>query len=351
MNLDIISGAAIAAITSFVVSRALIASGPVDAPNAPRKSHRAPTPTSGGLAIGFGFAAGLMAVALFSRGLHHDLSAEGSLLLTLAVSFAYVFLIIGFIDDARPLSAGLKFVLFAIAAAGATVCIGAVTALPLSDALTLQLPLWLGLLGTALWVFTMVNCVNFMDGANGLAMGTVAVGMATLGLVALVDGSAAGVAIGLCAVGALVGFLFWNFPHGKLFAGDSGALFIGALAALASIVVVHRVGLSPLIPPIVFFPILADALITLVWRAIRRHSLFDGHSEHIYQIAIHGGMSHGEVSLIYWALAAGCGAIGYVAAQQGGAAPIIALGGLSIAAVVVSSIVRRFAGRSGVGGV
>ena len=40
-----------------------------------------------------------------------------------------------------------------------------------------------GLIGSALFVFTLVNSVNFMDGANGLAMGSVAIGLAALGVI------------------------------------------------------------------------------------------------------------------------------------------------------------------------
>lgn len=351
MNLDLIGGAAIAAITSLVVCRVLIASGPIDAPNAPRKAHRAPTPTSGGLAIAFGFSVGLMALALLSHTARDTMTERGVGMLTLTASFAYAFLIVGFIDDAHPLSAKLKFVVFSITALIAAWSVGAVTELPVSAMLVVHLPVWLGLLGTALWLFTMVNCVNFLDGANGLAMGTVAIGMGVLAMIAEAAGSGTGAALGFCVVGALIGFLFWNFPRGKLFAGDSGALFVGALAALTSVLVVHRIGLSPIVPVILFFPILSDALLTLAWRAVRRRSLFDGHSEHVYQIAIHAGMSHVEISLIYWAAAVACGAIGYVAAREGGAAPAIALTGLALTAVMVSTIVRRFAGRSGVSGV
>ena len=138
MTLDLFGGAAIAAITSFVVCRVRIRSGPVDAPNMPRKAHRAPTPTSGGLAIAFGFAVGLMIIALFSRVVSDDMSARGVGLLTLAVSFAYAFLVIGFIDDARPLSATLKFAVFAALSLGAAATIGAVTAIPLGCAWVLS---------------------------------------------------------------------------------------------------------------------------------------------------------------------------------------------------------------------
>jgi|SRR5688500_8067613 len=60
------------------------------------------------------------------------------------------------------------------------------------------------------------------------------------------------------------------FLHaGVSFAGDSGALFAGALAAFGCLIVIARARMSPLVAPILFFPLLADALLTLLYRARR----------------------------------------------------------------------------------
>ena len=351
MFLELAAAAAIAALVSLVACRVVMKTGPVDAPDAPRKAHRAPTPTSGGVGMAAGFGASLVLFALFSNTMRTEISPRGALLLTLAASFSYVFLFIGFWDDARPLTARFKLVLFTVAACAATFAVTPVAEFPLYGDVIVRLPYWLAFVGTALWIFTVVNGVNFMDGANGLAMGSVAVGLAALAAVSFTHGSAAGVAICLCAIGAVLGFLFWNFPAGRLFAGDSGALFAGALAALSSVIVIHRTGVSPLIPPILFFPLLADVLVTLAWRAWRRRSLFDGHSEHLYQIARHGGMSHAEVSFTYWAATAACGAIGWLVSTQDSAAQVVALIALSATAIVISTVVRRFADRRGIEGV
>ena len=292
---DLIAGFAAAALVSLIACRILIAAGPIDRPSLKRHEHTAPTPTSGGLGIAIGFAAGLILLALIPNGIWAEITFLGLRRLFIAVGFACLFLAIGFWDDARPLSAPIKFIAFALLSIGATFAIGGVHTFPIGYG-AWEAPLWLSLAGTALWIFVMVNAVNFMDGANGLAMGSVTIGLIALGAIAAAHGSAAGIAVCLTAVGALCGFLYWNFPGGRLFAGDSGALFTGALAALASIVVIHRTGLSPLVPAIIFFPLLADVLVTLVWRAYRRHSLLDGHSEHIYQILIRGGMSHAEIA-------------------------------------------------------
>ncbi len=351
MILELAGGAAIAALVSLVACRLMLNAGLIDTPDVARKAHGQPTPTSGGIGIAAGFAAALAMLAFFSESVRTEMHPRGAMLLALSASFAYLFLLIGFWDDARPLSAKLKFALFTAASLGAVLAMGAVRQFPFGDGASWTAPYWVGLAGTALWIFTLVNAVNFMDGANGLAMGSVAIGLAALGVVSNAHGSLAGLAMALYAAGALVGFLFWNFPAGRLFAGDSGALFAGAIAALASIVVLHRTGVSPLIPPILFFPLLADVLVTLAWRAWRRHSLFDGHSQHIYQIARHAGMSHAEVALIYWVLTGACGAIGFLLANETLVAQLIALGAMGAGAIVISAAVRRFAGRTGVTGV
>jgi Fuc2NAc and GlcNAc transferase len=211
---------------------------------------------------------------------------------------------------------------------------------------TLRLPFVIGLLGTALWVFTLVNVVNFMDGTNGLAMGSAAIGLLALAAIALERSSPAGAALAVCGAGALIGFLIWNYPSGRLFAGDAGALFAGAIAAFGSLIVVGRTGLSALVPPILFFPLLADGLLTLLFRVRRGRSLLTGHSEHIYQIAAGAGIR--PIAPAYWIATALCGVAAYVVAQdENGGAPLLALAALSGLAVAVDILTRQLALRNG----
>jgi UDP-N-acetylmuramyl pentapeptide phosphotransferase/UDP-N-acetylglucosamine-1-phosphate transferase len=340
---------AVAALVSAGVCAILVRRGPLDHPDVARKAHRAPTPTSGGLGIAAGFIAGGLALFVAFPLWASTLVAQGLPLLAAIVLFAFAFLLLGFIDDATPLDPRLKFFLFTVAALAASWRVGVVNQLPLGDAHVLTLPLAVGLIGTALWVFTLINAVNFMDGANGLAMGSAAIGLGALGLIAAHLGSYAGVAICVCAIGALIGFLVWNFPGGRLFAGDAGALFVGAIAALVSLYIIRRTQLSPFVPPILFFPMLADVLLTLLWRARRRRSLLDAHAEHLYQIAMRAGWSHAQAAFVYWLAMAVCGAVGFaVALTPRSPAPWIGLTVLAAAAIVISMIVRRYAVKRGI---
>lgn len=341
--MELVAVAALAAVVSAIVCASLIGAGPIDAPNVKRKVHRAPTPTSGGIGIATGFAAALIALALAADAWNDQITAQGSHLLTSVAFFSYAFLAIGFYDDAHPLGPRLKTFLFAAVVVFAAWAIGPTHKLPFGFA-TLRFSYPTAIIGSALWVFAMVNFTNFMDGINGLAMGMMAIGLAALSAVSLMLGSPVAAALGFSATGALLGFLIWNFPKGRLFAGDSGALFVGALAALCSLLVIRRTGLSPFVPAIVFLPTIVDASLTLIWRLSKGRSMLEGHSEHIYQIATRAGWEHWQVSLAYWLLTAVCCCVGVVVALDASqASPPIALAVLTLIFVMASALIRRAA--------
>lgn len=343
MFLDLAGVVIVAFLASVVACRFMMSRGPVDRADEDHKWHPAPTPTSGGVGIGIGFAAGMIALSLLSIEWRHAVAPQGGYLLWLAALFAYPLLIVGYIDDTRNLDARLKFAVYGALSVGAAWAFGVVDELPLGGR-TIAMPFALAFLGTALWVFTMLNCVNFMDGANGLAMGSVAVGLLALASISIEGATLSALALTLCGAGALIGFLVWNFPRGHLFAGDSGALFAGAIASFASLIVIHRAGISPFIPPIVFLPLLADTLLTLFWRVRQRRSLFVGHSEHVYQLLIGGGLGHARVAMVYWAAMAVCGAVAYFAARdESQTAPWVALATLAALSIPVTMLVRRWA--------
>lgn len=345
---DLLVVVLIALLASAVACRLIIWFGPLDHPNQPRKQHGRATRTSGGLGIGLGYAIGMLVLQNYSAVWQFEVQPAGERLLWMSATFGYPLLIIGFVDDTVDLPASLKFVLYCLIALLAAYFIGPIDVFPLGAETALVLPFALALLGTALWIFTFINCVNFMDGANGLAMGSVGVGLVALGAISLAGGAPSGAAIALCGAGATLGFLVWNFPGGRLFAGDSGALFGGALAAFASLIVIIRTGASPFVPAIVFFPILADALITLAWRIAQRRSLFTGHVEHHYQLAIRGGLSRELVAMTYWLATAACGALAYfVAREPDYAAEWLALIGLTLLALTVSAFTRNWARERG----
>ncbi len=192
------------------------------------------TPTMGGAVF-------LFVIPVFSLLSAFLLGAEDLFPLVLVLLFALMCGGIGLIDDSTKLknkeNQGLypwqKLVLQVLSAAAFLYFFNAY-AMPL---LPLRLPFWgtpmgLGFAAFFVLLFIMVgtvNCANLTDGIDGLA-GSVAfiIGIHFFAE-GLLDGNAALALLGLSLSGTVLGFLFFNLHPAKIFMGDTGSLFLGAL--------------------------------------------------------------------------------------------------------------------------
>ncbi|WP_225548562.1 MraY family glycosyltransferase [Chromobacterium violaceum] len=209
-----------------------------------QKFHARPVPRIGGVPIAAGLAAGcgllvwllkdalpllLLAVALpaFAAGILEDVTKKVGPLPRLLATF--VAAVLGYFI----LGAGLQRL-----------------DVPVLDGLLSQV--WvLSLLLTIVAVGGVAHAVNIIDGYNGLSgVVTIFVFLAMAYVAFKVQDF---VLMGICfaMVGAIAGFLFWNFPRGLMFAGDGGAYLVGFLIAEVSVLLVAR---HPLVSP--WFPLL-----------------------------------------------------------------------------------------------
>ena len=234
-----------------------------------------PTRTGGGVAIAAGVLAGAALAAVRAPG-----AATADVALVLASALAMAAL--GGWDDRFALDARLKLLVGVVLAGAVASALPHPRLLPLAPGLGLPLAEWVGVGGAALWVITVLNAVNFMDGADGLAPGGLPIAFAALGA-ACAAGGAAPVAV-LCALAcaAWLGFLPWNLA-GRLFQGDAGALFGGFLFAGLHLAAAGRGAVPLLFGPLVLLPWLTDVLLTLLRRARTRRPLLSAHREHLYQ--------------------------------------------------------------------
>jgi len=89
------------------------------------------------------------------------------------------------------------------------------------------------------------NAINLIDGAHGLAGGTALMMFGGLAAGAAIVDDPEVLAQALAMMGAIAGFLVWNYPRGKVFLGDAGAYFLGFMYAELSIqIVAGNPGLS-----------------------------------------------------------------------------------------------------------
>ncbi len=98
----------------------------------------------------------------------------------------------------------------------------------------------LGVLITLVAIVGLTNGINFIDGYNGLAAITILTIFGTfLAFTITVHDIEYTLLVLLVSLGIL-GFLFFNYPGGRIFLGDGGAYFLGAFLAILSIVLYNR---------------------------------------------------------------------------------------------------------------
>jgi len=132
--------------------------------------------------------------------------------------------------------------------------------------------LWFVLPLTWFMVAGACSAMKLIDGAPGLAGGTALIMLGGIALAAGMSADLVTLTTALVVMGALVGFLYWNYPRGRVFLGDAGAYFIGFMYAELSIQLVARNSkISPwYVIMLAGFPIV-DTLLAMYRRAVVRH--------------------------------------------------------------------------------
>ncbi|MFC4930054.1 MraY family glycosyltransferase [Massilia sp. GCM10023247] len=236
----------------------------LDATRGIQKFHSVPTPRIGGLAIMLG----LIFACAFTSPAQQDLLAP----LLAAAAPAFLF---GIAEDmTRRVSVGARLIATMASGVACWALTGVSiksTGVPLLDPALAWLPF--SVLFTAFAVGGLANAVNIIDGFNGLASGTVVIGLLALGFIALNsnDPQLATLCFTVCAV--TVGFFLVNFPFGKLFLGDGGAYLLGFLLAWLAVTLVNRnPDVSPWAPLLACAYPIYETVFTIVRRLwCRRH--------------------------------------------------------------------------------
>lgn len=302
----------LAFLTSLAVSGFMAVAGLGDASDG-RSAHSGIIPTSGGVGVIAGMGVALCAVGF----LFPDLNLPRGFASVMSLLFAIGML--GLVDDALTLGAKTKFGIMILICAAAVWLIGAPTNLPFLNTPLVIIPA-VGFIGAMLWIFVVLNAVNFMDGANGM-MG-LSLTVANVGLfgAGLIGGSATTLLLSGLSLMTLLGFLPYNVRQkAKIFGGDVGSLSLSFLFAVSVLFLIKETPEQTLhlVGPILILPILADVLLTLVRRVRNRDNLLQAHNTHLYQRLIQHGFNHLTVSWFYALVALGCANIVVIGAPRG----------------------------------
>jgi len=279
---------------SLVISGLMTLVGIGDQPDH-RSAHKKITPTGGGL--GIVAALGLTSLIFAKDPGFYPLTQDYAQVLSLV--FAVGFL--GLMDDILNLSAYFKFFIMAAISGAAVWAIGPVSHLPFGSEL-LALPVWFSWLGSILWMFVVMNIVNFMDGSNGLLLIVMGIASVALAWIAAQLGPLEPVILLVVLSSSIIGLAVYNFRReAVVFTGDVGSLTIGFTFAVAVLWIIRdvKVGSPVYIGPVLILPFLADAFLTMLVRARRGEKLIEAHNDHLYQRLIKGGLSHLNVAFLY----------------------------------------------------
>jgi UDP-GlcNAc:undecaprenyl-phosphate GlcNAc-1-phosphate transferase len=247
----------------------------------------------------------------------------------------------GLLDDRSGLSPGRKFIWQLSATAGAGLCLAW---LGVHLDLFLHWPPLPIMLLTVVWVVAITNAVNFLDNMDGLCAGLGAIAALSLAAINMRSGERTVAVVAAALGGACLGFLPYNWPHARIFLGDTGSMLIGFLLAALSVMGVYTRGAQ--VPVFAVFtplfvlgvPVLDCALVVLL-RLHARHPPWIGDRRHISHRLVHRGMHPAAAVATLWAAGAMCGLAGVLLPTVGAAeAPLLlalilcALGALAAAA-------------------
>ena len=297
-------GAAVSLILTPWVGRLAVRCGAVDSPDE-RRTHKAPTPTWGGLAIFAGFWISVLALAW-------PLSLPVVALLAASI----ILVAVSLVDDRRGLSPLLRLgVHLGLAAAlwrfGGIRIYGFGLPLGGAGAHYVQLGDW-SLPVTVLWIVLIVNAINWLDGMDGLAGGVAAIAAITLAVLASGMGWREVGIMGAGLAGAAVGFLRYNVKPARIFMGDTGAMFLGLVLACMAVVGPLKVATSvTILGPVLALGVpIYDVFTTMTRRMLGRKAPHMGDRQHVHHRLLGRGWSEDVVVLVLWAIT---GALGVVA--------------------------------------
>ena len=348
---------------TWLCRRAAVRLGQVDRPGE-RKLHERPIPVTGGIAIFWATALpvlGAIAAAWWLPSAAWDslvasaseqlpgVRAQTGMALTL-IGGLFLLHLTGLVDDRRNLGPFLKlFIQVAVALALAG---------PFEVRLLTLLGLPVSVAVTVLWFVAITNAFNFLDNMDGLAAGVATVCGGILLACALISGQWFVAAVLALLIGALLGFLAFNFPPASIFMGDGGSLVIGFLIAFCSVRVTYtQLGphapadshwwavLTPLV--VLAIPLYDLTSVTLI-RLAQGKSPFVGDTQHFSHRLVQRGLTRPAAVFVIYActLATGLGGILLTRASTGWQATLVA--GQTVAILIVLALLERGTNRRGI---
>ena len=144
---------------------------------------------------------------------------------------------------------------------------------------------FVSILFTCFAVAGVANSFNLIDGFNGLASGVAVMILLAIAYVAFQVRDYGILLSSFAAIGAIAGFVFWNYPKGAIFLGDGGAYLIGFwIAELCVLLVTRNPSISKWFPLLICIYPIFETVFTIYRRLMKRLHPGMPDANHLHQM-------------------------------------------------------------------
>ncbi|MDA7497944.1 hypothetical protein N8490_00535 [bacterium] len=301
-----------------------------------RRVHSVPVPRAGGLAIWMAFLIVLWVADAIFPNLFVGHHATKNIAWTISSA---ILILVGFIDDRAGLKPLVKLAGQAIAAA-----VFYYIYYPEGFSIAgVQLPYAAALVIFVIWCVALINAFNLIDGLDGLCGGLVVVSLSMILAIAWSNGNWRDSAFIILMIGAVAGFLVYNFNPARIFLGDAGSMMLGFfIASSANDIAGERALIGSLMLPIAIAGVPLLDVILAIWRRSSRREfqktqgeekeggVFSADKDHLHHRLLEMGLSQRKVALILQLFAVMIAVLCLLPMVAGGRAVVVTIFGFLI---------------------
>ena len=293
----------VALLTTPLSMRIAYKYGIIDKPKDPRKIHKKPIPRFGGMGIFLGSTAAMIIPAEMNGQI--KIALLGGILM-------YGLGVVDDIMDIKPITKFVSQVLIASMVYSTGIRIRFISnyfgSTHVDSHANVILGAGVAYLVTVLWIVGITNAINLMDGLDGLAAGSTAIMALSLAYIAYIHGARLGampVCIALLGVaGGCLGFLPYNFSPAKTFMGDGGALYLGYIIAVLSVIspLKRATVIGAIIPIMTLAVPILDTGLAMLRRTLKHESIMHADKGHIHHHLMAAGFGQRRSVLVIYGI-------------------------------------------------
>lgn len=300
--------------------------GAIDIPKDERRMRSKAIPKLGGVAVIIGFAVSIIYL-IFVMNIEGSINLFDENLYSkkiIGMGLGIIIIVVtGIIDDTKTLKPYQKLFGQILAAVVAVLFEIKIDNINIPYISSLGLSKEISITATIIWIVGITNAINLIDGLDGLSSGIALISCVSLLIIfALNNSPMVSILIITSLIGALVGFLPFNFSPAQTFIGDTGSNFLGYVLSIVSILGLAKTYTVAVIalPMLVLGLPIFDVLWAIIRRFIKGKSIkaiFQADRGHLHHRIVANGFSQKQAVLIMYTISAALGLFAIIILESG----------------------------------